>query len=433
MNVSKNKYYGIMLSIIDIAIFYICLILIVKVRFSVNATLDIFWLHLITFSPLILLNVFLLFVNNLYETTFRPKDDQLLILLGRIQLFMLFFGIFYFYVAPLGITPKTNLVLFWISSSFFVYLVHNYINKHIVLEKTNVLFLHQNNHSELLKEKINNDTKYGIKIFFYPTTADCKYLNEFLNQNNIKKIIFWDSQSLKNEIFKMSPKNIKFQSFEDFHEQTFKTIFVDAINLDCFIASLSSNKWSANNVAFRFFDIILASFFLILSAPFWIFIILLIKITSPGPVFYLSTRYGKIGKKIVLYKFRTMQKDARNQGPAWTLPKDSRITTLGKFLRKFHIDEWPQFVNIIKGDISFVGPRPEEYELAQMFEKEVPFYTLRSIVTPGLTGWAQINMPNTHSVDEAKEKLKFDLFYIKNCSIWLNFYIIIKTLRIPFV
>ena len=99
------------------------------------------------------------------------------------------------------------------------------------------------------------------------------------------------------------------------------------------------------------------------------------------------------------------------------MPKDSRITTLGKFLRKFHIDEWPQFVNIIKGDISFVGPRPEEYELAQMFEKEVPFYTLRSIVTPGLTGWAQINMPNTHSVDEAKEKLKFDLFYIKNCSI----------------
>jgi UDP-GalNAc:undecaprenyl-phosphate GalNAc-1-phosphate transferase len=102
-------------------------------------------------------------------------------------------------------------------------------------------------------------------------------------------------------------------------------------------------------------------------------------------------------------------------------------------LRRFYIDEWPQFINILKGDISFVGPRPEEKELTNVFKENINFYNIRHLVTPGLTGWAQINQKNTHSINEAQEKLKYDLFYIKNYSIWLDLYIIIKTLKVPFV
>ncbi len=430
---SKKNYYSIALLIIDIAIFYICLLLVVKARFSINASADIFLLHIKTFTPLILLNVLLLFVNNFFEMDFKVKEDKLIILLGRIQMFVLFLGMFYFYIIPLGITPKTNLILFWLSSSLLIYIFHSYINKDIVLDKTNVLFLKQNEYTDSLKDTINENKKFGIKIIFYPKTASEEYLGEFLIQNNIKTIVYFDDDIFKKNMHHLLPKNTNFQSFEEFHEQIFKTVSLETLKINSFSESIGPNKWSGNSVVMRFFDIFLASIFLLFSLPFWPIVMFLIKLTSPGPIFYLSTRSGKNEKKIILYKFRTMTKNARTEGPAWTLPQDIRITAYGKLLRKFHIDEWPQFFNILKGDISFVGPRPEEYELAQMFKKEVPFYCLRSIVTPGLTGWAQVNMPNTHSVSDAQEKLKFDLFYVKNYSIWLNFYIIIKTLRIPFI
>jgi lipopolysaccharide/colanic/teichoic acid biosynthesis glycosyltransferase len=128
-----------------------------------------------------------------------------------------------------------------------------------------------------------------------------------------------------------------------------------------------------------------------------------------------------------------MEVNARFNGPAWTMPHDKRITFFGRILRKLYIDEWPQFINILRGDISFVGPRPEEIELANTFKQNINFYNIRHLVTPGLTGWAQINQKNTHSIDEAKEKLKYDLYYLKHYSIWFDFFIIIKTLKIPFI
>ena len=153
---------------------------------------------------------------------------------------------------------------------------------------------------------------------------------------------------------------------------------------------------------------------------------ILIKIGSKGPVIYRQVRAGKNGKEFVLYKFRTMKHNS--QGPYWTVPEDERITLLGKYLRFTHLDEIPQLLNIIAGDLSFIGPRPERLELAEQYEL-LPHYNMRHIGRPGLTGWAQINFRPSASLEEAHEKLRYDIYYIKNRSHILDLHIMLMTIK----
>ena len=167
----------------------------------------------------------------------------------------------------------------------------------------------------------------------------------------------------------------------------------------------------------------------VLLLPLALLIVILVKITSPGDALYKQKRMGKNGKSFVLYKFRTMK--AENQGPLWTAPGDKRITPLGKFLRSTHLDEMPQLWNIFRGDISFIGPRAERVELAELYS-ELPHYEMRHIIKPGFTGWAQLNYRASASVEEANEKLKYDIYYIKNRSLLLDILIILKTAKLLF-
>ena len=428
-----KKYYGLLLAIIDIVIFYCSLLLIILFRFQTNFSNRILSDHLIAFTPLILLSVFLYFINNFYEYGFQLKGSDFTAFFGRIQLFILFIGIIYFYIMPLGLTPKTNLILFWLLSSFVIYLIHGFLNKINTLEKINILFLKNTDFYNEIKNIINTNNTYGIKILIYPDNTDINYLEDFVIQNKIQTVVLDKDEISRQKLFPLLFKNINFQTFEAFYETIFRKIPIETIDHNWFLEAINPTKYSLTTFIKRLFDIVVSLIFLILSLPFWPLIVLLIKLTSPGPVFYFSKRCGKNSKEIVLFKFRTMKPNARASGPAWTLPQDQRITFVGRFLRKFHIDEWPQFLNILKGDLSFVGPRPEEVELANIFKQNIPFYDIRHLVVPGLTGWAQINQQNTHSINEAKEKLKYDLYYLKNYSIWLDIYILIKTFRIPFI
>ncbi len=432
MNINfYKKYYGILLSTIDIIIFYLSLLLIIIFRFD-NINRIIINDHLIAFSPLIFLSIFLYFINNLYDYGFQLKGSDFVAFFGRTQSFLLFIGIIYFYIMPIGITPKTNLILFWILSSILIYFNHAFLNKANALEKINVLFL-QNNEVTLNIQNTINNSNFGIKAFVYPLNSDINLVKDFVIQNQIKTIVLDSKDISKQNLYPLLFENINFQTFEAFYETIFRKISVETIDHNWFLETINPSKYSLTSFIKRLFDISLSLLFLIITLPFWIIIIILIKTTSKGPIFYLSHRYGKNGNNIILYKFRTMQFNARNSGPAWTLPNDKRITFIGYILRKLYIDEWPQFINILKGDLSFVGPRPEEFELANTFQQNINFYNIRHLVTPGLTGWAQINQKNTHSINEAREKLKYDLYYIKNYSIWLDLYIIIKTLKIPFI
>ena len=154
---------------------------------------------------------------------------------------------------------------------------------------------------------------------------------------------------------------------------------------------------------------------------------LVVKLESKGPAFYSQVRVGRFNRPFRIYKLRTMVNNSETSGAQWATKNDSRITAVGKFLRKTRLDELPQFWNVLKGEMSLVGPRPERPEFVEDLGKEIPFYLQRHLVKPGLTGWAQINYPYGASVEDSYNKLTYDFYYIKNASMGLDLQIFLRT------
>jgi lipopolysaccharide/colanic/teichoic acid biosynthesis glycosyltransferase len=157
---------------------------------------------------------------------------------------------------------------------------------------------------------------------------------------------------------------------------------------------------------------------------------LAVRLTSAGPVLYKQPRVGKDGRVFTIYKFRSMRQDAEaGTGAVWATKDDARVTVVGRFMRRTRLDEIPQFWNVLRGDMSLVGPRPERPEFVQALTADIPFYGQRHVVKPGLTGWAQVSYAYGASVEDALQKLQYDLYYIKNLSIALDMFIIFKTIK----
>jgi len=172
----------------------------------------------------------------------------------------------------------------------------------------------------------------------------------------------------------------------------------------------------------------------ILLLPVLLITALLVKLTSPGPAIYSQTRTGYMGQQFKLIKFRSMRIDAERDGPQWSSgPNDNRVTRFGAFMRRTRLDELPQLWNIFRGDMSFIGPRPERPEIYNKLQAEVPLFSLRTLVRPGVTGWAQVNAGYAASSADSLLKLEYDLSYIQHMSLRLDFYILLKTLKVAFV
>jgi len=182
-----------------------------------------------------------------------------------------------------------------------------------------------------------------------------------------------------------------------------------------------------SNLTKRWLDIASSALSLILSLPLCLFVALAIKLDSSGPVFYRQDRVGQDGKTFTMLKFRSMRNDAEENGPKWAAINDDRITRVGRFIRKYRLDEIPQMINVLKGDMSFIGPRPERPIFVDKFAKEIPYYPQRHVVKPGISGWAQIRYPYGASKEDALEKLKYDLYYIRHFSIFFDISIILET------
>ena len=168
----------------------------------------------------------------------------------------------------------------------------------------------------------------------------------------------------------------------------------------------------------------------ILSLPIVLFTAVLIKLESRGPIFYRQERVGTGGKTFVLLKFRSMRVDAEQDGPVWASKNDDRTTRVGRIIRKIRVDEIPQFWNILRGEMSFVGPRPERPHFVAQLAQEIPYYEQRHLIPPGLTGWAQIKYPYGASIEDARQKLQYDLFYVKNQSLILDAIVLFETVKI---
>ncbi len=217
----------------------------------------------------------------------------------------------------------------------------------------------------------------------------------------------------------------------NFYERLVGKIVVEDLKPSWFIFSSGFNQFRLTRITKRFLDIAIASLALLASLPLFLIVAILVRISSPGPVFFRQERVGENDNVFTLLKFRSMRLDAEAEtGPVWARHRDDRTTAVGRFLRKSRMDELPQLINVLKGDMSFVGPRPERPFFVEQLHKEIPYYSLRHTVKPGITGWAQINYSYGATREDALEKLQYDLFYIKHLSLWLDLVISFETIKV---
>lgn len=233
------------------------------------------------------------------------------------------------------------------------------------------------------------------------------------------------------QLLRCKMKGIKIVEGETLYEELTGKIFVEKLNPGWLIFSDGFRKSRITRLTKRVAGLVLASVGLVLTLPVIGLIALAIKLESKGPVFFRQDRCGKDGHVFKLYKFRSMIDDAEaGSGPRWAAEDDWRVTRVGRYLRKCRLDELPQMWNVLKGDMSFVGPRPERPEFASDLAEKIPYYSERHTVRPGITGWAQVSYRYGASVEESLEKLKYDLFYVKNMSLVLDLIIIFRTVKI---
>jgi exopolysaccharide biosynthesis polyprenyl glycosylphosphotransferase len=186
---------------------------------------------------------------------------------------------------------------------------------------------------------------------------------------------------------------------------------------------------TSQKMVHRLVSFLVAFAALLICFPAIPFLALAVRLSSPGPVFFSQTRVGLRGRPFTIYKFRTMRRDAESRGAVWAGKNDSRITPVGAFMRKARLDEVPQFWNVLRGDMEIVGPRPERPEFVQWLSQEIPYYDLRHMIRPGLTGWAQVRYQYGSSLEETRRKLEYDLYYLKHLSLGLDLLILFETIK----
>jgi sugar transferase (PEP-CTERM system associated) len=206
-------------------------------------------------------------------------------------------------------------------------------------------------------------------------------------------------------------------------------LHLDGLHPSSFIYSEGFRLKPSQQIARRIVSTLTAAVGLLLFLPFFPFVLLMVRLSSPGPIFFRQTRVGLGGKTFTVYKFRTMRTDAEVAGAKWATKNDPRVTRVGMFMRKIRLDEVPQLWNVLRGDMGFVGPRPERPEFVPWLTEQIPYFNLRHMIRPGLTGWAQVRYGYGATLAESREKLEFDLYYIKHMTLGLDLLIMFETVK----
>jgi lipopolysaccharide/colanic/teichoic acid biosynthesis glycosyltransferase len=298
--------------------------------------------------------------------------------------------------------------------------------------------------NEIEKDLLNADSNYKIK-YFINTNQDFKkkYTEKQIHvaalkdiaKNDINEIVVtrsskFSSPTLYNDLLHLFNTGKVVKEYSEVYEELSGKVYISLKNKDLY----KQFPFSEHNVkplfklVHRMFDIIVSIIGLLVMLLMIPFLVLINFFANKGPLFYKQERVGKKGKLFSIIKLRSMVIDAERNGAVWADKNDSRVTPFGKFLRKTRLDEIPQFFNILKGEMSIIGPRPERSVFVDQLANEIPFYPTRHIIKPGLTGWAQVNTSYGASVDESLLKLQYDLYYIKHRNLFLDFNIIMKTL-----
>jgi sugar transferase (PEP-CTERM system associated) len=276
--------------------------------------------------------------------------------------------------------------------------------------------------------------KIGMRVVNPGVIGSYKDLPEVVNKYGIDQVVIAtdDLQPLPLESLMSSKlQGVGVEDSMSFYERVSGKIAVEQLKPDWLIFGQGFQISRITLALKRLIDLALAVVGLLIASPVFLFLSVAIKLTSPGPVFYKQERVGRGGRVFTLLKFRSMKVDAEKMtGPVWAQENDPRVTALGHIMRKFRLDELPQMINVLKGEMAFVGPRPERPEFVEELRKQIPYYNLRLILEPGITGWAQVRYHYGGTFEGMLEKLQYDLYYIKNISLSLDFIILLDTVKV---
>lgn len=440
----NNKLKKIILLFGDIIIFYISLYFTLLIRYF---NTELFSINFWPFSAIFLLWLIIFYIANLYNLNLAVNNFIFLKTSSKaITVASLVSIIFFYLISDIGIAPKRILFIYIIVFTLLFFIWRQFYNWSLraYLPKNKLAIIGYNKLTEELIKKLQEKPHLGYIVFLIaddtnentninniPIIKNLADLPELIKKDKITSIIFTinphQSPELRSALFNCLPLKINYFSLPDFYEIITGKVPLDAINQMWFLEKLNEGNKIWFDYFKRFYDFFLALIILLTTLPAWLIIAIIIKTTNYGPVFFIMKRLGKNGKIFKLIKFRTMREENNDYSP--TSINDSRITKFGSFLRKTRIDELPQIINILKNEMSFVGPRPERPELAVELTKQIPFYNERLLIKPGLSGSDQVSGEyHSPSQEDSLKKLQYDLFYIKNRSIYLDLSILLKTI-----
>lgn len=444
------------LLLVDIGLLYASLALTIWIRYG-ELQPDLWQRHLVPFSFIFLIWIIVFFINGLYEIRKVRNDFKFYGKLIQNQIVNALLAVLFFYTVLGQLTtlrPQRVLIILLVIYTILFILWRSIFYKLIssTTLTNNLAIIGINPESLLLAEEIIKKPHLGYKLKLMinpdyseipekfqviPTSKDISDLKNQLAQHKINTVVAVSNQKYSPEVarylFESIDMKINYFNMTDFYEKITGKIPVTALERTWFLDNISqkNNVWAL--IVKRIVDIIFAAILGIIGLILLPILAIIIKLESKGPLIYKQKRVGLNGKVFTVFKLRSMAQDAESDGQAvWAQKKDARVTKIGKFIRKARLDEIPQFWNILMGNMSFVGPRPERPEFVEQLKEEILFYNERHLVKPGLTGWAQINYPYGASVEDAREKLSYDLFYIKNQSLAMDISIILKTINTIF-
>jgi exopolysaccharide biosynthesis polyprenyl glycosylphosphotransferase len=398
-------------------------------RHGQNLSTKILEEHIAPFAILYMLWVIIFYIFNLYEIhSIKPnftsmRQIVLALLISGIVGFLMFYFIPYF-----GITPKTTMILnVGVFGILFVLWRTLYYHLFAYRFQKSIAIIGMSPESALLVDEITRNRHMGYKY-----VGNFETLHAMKNSNTHPDIIVLGRTLATSELMELSEiKADTIRIMEAFQKMFFK-IPVSLIVDTTATKIIEQEESHLYKITRRTVEIVFALVVLVVTSPIILFTALAILFEDGRPVFYTQTRVGKKKKVFNIIKFRSMTQNAEKNGAMWADTNDSRVTKVGKIIRKLHIDEIPQMINILKGDIALVGPRPERPEFVSKLETSIPYYFLRHTLKPGFTGWAQIKFRYARTELDSKEKFEYDLYYIRNKNFFLDIGIILKTIQIIF-
>ncbi|MDO8575603.1 MAG: sugar transferase [bacterium] len=441
----NHKKEPIILFIGDILVLFLSLWLTLLIRFRDPLNFKLFVDHLTPFAILFAISILIFFIAGLYEkhtVLYKGKLPQI-ILNSQITNAVVAISLFYFFPHFI-VAPKVTLFIYLVISSLLIsWWRMKGVSRFETKKKEISIVIGRGPEIDEMVKEINNNSRYGIFIDevidpdTLPSHYDIKQMLESAKVNNISLFII-DTANEKTKVFleafyRMIFSGVRFVDSRELYEEVFGRVPLSLVDYDWFLSNISLYPKPIYSLVKRIMDILISGILGLISLIFYPFVYLVIKIEDKGPLFIFQDRIGKGGKRIRIVKFRSMSRND-NAEDYDNKVVENKVTKVGSFLRKTRIDELPQLWNVFKGDLSLIGPRPELPKPVELYEKEISYYNVRHLITPGLSGFAQIyhENPSHHSfeINEAKNKLSYDLFYIKNRSLILDLKITLRTIKI---